>query len=86
MPSIVSADLTIRGNLLGMGDIQIEGKVFGRIEAPGVMRFDADARDRTQCRDDEMWPAPGLEDTELGVFMEPEVCHGAQEIYARVQA
>ncbi len=32
------------------------------------------------------WPAPGLEDTELGVFMEPEVCHGAQEIYARVQA
>ena len=32
------------------------------------------------------WPVPGLEDTELGVFMEPEVCHGAQELYARVQA
>jgi len=22
------------------------------------------------------WPVPGLEDTELGVFMEPEVGHG----------
>jgi len=33
-----------------------------------------------------VWPAAGLEDAELGVFMEPEVCHGAQEIYARVQA
>ena len=33
MPSIVSADLTVRGNLIGKGDVQIEGKVFGRIEA-----------------------------------------------------
>ena len=33
VPSIVSADLTIRGNLLGKGDVQVEGKVFGRIEA-----------------------------------------------------
>jgi cytoskeletal protein CcmA (bactofilin family) len=33
MPSIVSADLTIRGNMLGKGDVQVEGKVFGRIEA-----------------------------------------------------
>jgi hypothetical protein len=32
------------------------------------------------------WPAPGFEDTELGVLMEPEVGHGAAEIYARVQA
>ncbi len=32
------------------------------------------------------WPAPGFEDTELGVFMEPEVGHGTTEIYARVQA
>ena len=37
MPSIVSADLTIRGNLLGKGDIQIEGKVFGRIEAGNLV-------------------------------------------------
>src|SRR5471030_2388464 len=33
VPSIVSADLTIRGNLMGKGDVQVEGKVFGRIEA-----------------------------------------------------
>ena len=32
------------------------------------------------------WPAPGFEDTKLGVFMEPEVCHGTTEVYARVQA
>jgi galactonate dehydratase len=31
------------------------------------------------------WPAAGFEDTELGVLMEPEVCHGATEVYARVQ-
>jgi uroporphyrin-III C-methyltransferase/precorrin-2 dehydrogenase/sirohydrochlorin ferrochelatase len=32
------------------------------------------------------WPAPGSEDTELGVLMEPEVGHGAAEVYTRVQA
>ena len=32
------------------------------------------------------WPAAGSEDTELGVLMEPEVGHGATEVYARVQA
>ena len=37
MPSIVSADLTIRGNLLGKGDVQVEGKVFGRIEAGNLV-------------------------------------------------
>jgi hypothetical protein len=34
----------------------------------------------------EFWPAPGFEDTELGVFMEPEVDHGETKIYAGVQA
>jgi hypothetical protein len=34
--------------------------------------------------DDEIWPAPGFTDTELGVLMEPEVCHGATEVYAGV--
>src|ERR1700738_2341383 len=37
MPSIVSADLTVRGNLIGKGDVQIEGKVFGRIEAGNLV-------------------------------------------------
>ncbi len=32
------------------------------------------------------WPAPGSEDTELGVFMEPEVSHGETKVYAGVQA
>ena len=34
----------------------------------------------------DFWPAPGYEDTELGVLMEPEVRHGAAEVYAGVQA
>ena len=33
-----------------------------------------------------IWPAPGSEDTELGVLMEPEVDHGETEVYTRVQA
>jgi hypothetical protein len=33
-----------------------------------------------------LWPAPGSEDTELGVLMELEVGHGATEVYAGVQA
>ena len=33
-----------------------------------------------------VWPAPGSEDTELGVLMEPEVDHGEAEVYTRVQA
>ena len=31
------------------------------------------------------WPAPGFEDTELGVNMEPEVGHGTTEVHAGVQ-
>ena len=34
----------------------------------------------------DIWPAPGSEDTELGVFMEPEVSHGETKVYAGVQA
>jgi hypothetical protein len=33
-----------------------------------------------------VWPAPGSEDIELGVLMEPEVRHGETEVYTRVQA
>jgi hypothetical protein len=33
-----------------------------------------------------LWPAPGFEDTKLGVLMEREVRHGATEVYAGVQA
>jgi uncharacterized DUF497 family protein len=37
-------------------------------------------------RGETIWPAPGSADTELGVLMEPEVCHGATEVYTGVQA
>jgi hypothetical protein len=37
-------------------------------------------------RIDTVWPAPGSEDTELGVLMELEVGHGETEVYAGVQA
>ena len=33
-----------------------------------------------------LWPAPGSEDTELGVLMELEVGHGETEVYVGVQA
>jgi len=38
------------------------------------------------ARTEPVWPAPGSEDTELGVLMEPEVGHGETEVYPRVQA
>ena len=33
-----------------------------------------------------VWPAPGSENTELGVFMGPEVDHGETKVYTGVQA
>ena len=33
-----------------------------------------------------LWPAPGSEDTELGVILEPEVVYGTQTLCTRVQA
>ena len=33
-----------------------------------------------------LWPAPGSGDTELGVFMGPEVRHGEAEVHTGVQA
>jgi hypothetical protein len=32
------------------------------------------------------WPAPGSEDTELGVILEPEVVYGTQTLCTRIQA
>jgi protein gp37 len=39
-----------------------------------------------QVMEDTPWPAPGSEDTELGVLMELEVGHGETEVHAGVQA
>ena len=46
----------------------------------------AEIRDNPVFTISDGWPAAGFEDTELGVFMEPEVCHGTTEFYKRVQA
>ena len=43
-------------------------------------------RHPTDATGRDVWPAAGSKDTELGVFMEPEVDHGATEVYAGVQA
>jgi len=32
VPSIISTDMTIHGDLNGVGDLQVEGKVIGRID------------------------------------------------------
>jgi hypothetical protein len=44
------------------------------------------AADVRRANEGGYWPAPGSEDTKLGVLMEREVRHGASEIYAGVQA
>ena len=56
-------------------------------------RFDVDihynpqgARLEARPLEGVVWPAPGSEDTKLGVFMGPEVSDGEAKIYARVQA
>ena len=46
------------------------------------LKVDKDADPRFSV----VWPAPGSEDTELGVLMELEVGHGETEVYSRVQA
>jgi hypothetical protein len=47
------------------------------LEIPGDMRGP---------RISTLWHAPGSEDTELGVFMGPEVSHGETKVYPGVQA
>ena len=42
--------------------------------------------DNAVSRNAAVWPAPGSEDTELGVLIGPEVRHGEAEVHARVQA
>jgi hypothetical protein len=39
-----------------------------------------------RVKEEDVWPAPGSEDTELGVLMELEVGHGETEVYPGVQA
>jgi hypothetical protein len=61
-------------------------------DAPTIINFKHDPakfgnpRQEWKTADKALWPAPGSEDTELGVLMEPEVGHGEAEVYTRVQA
>jgi hypothetical protein len=48
--------------------------------------FHSTERIHKRLRRFKKWPAPGSEDTELGVFMGPEVSHGETKVYAGVQA
>ena len=66
-----------------------------RLGVGHIARFRIDhvdyGRRRTPCHQGHVrtrrgWPAPGSADTELGVLMEPEVCHGETEVYTGVQA
>ena len=62
---------------------RVEEKVDRLDEKVDGVERKVDALDR---KIDVKWPAPGSEDTELGVLMEPEVGHGEAEVYTRVQA
>jgi Cdc6-like AAA superfamily ATPase len=59
---------------------------FSLIQNQIVCIDDLERRSKNLELKDVLWPAPGSTDTELGVLMEPEVRHGATEIYTRVQA
>ena len=52
----------------------------------GRPQIDKEVRDLIRRMSFENWPAPGSEDTEFGVLMEPEMRHGEAEVYTRVQA
>jgi hypothetical protein len=63
-------------------------KTLVRIEASlgRVEGFYGGRRSAVEKIDEIEWPAPGFEDTELGVLLEPEMAHGEAEVYAGVQA
>jgi hypothetical protein len=54
------------------------------LSASRIVNFAAKLRAAFWTRPE--WPAPGFEDTELGVFMGPEVSYGETKVYAGVQA
>jgi hypothetical protein len=51
-----------------------------------AFRQDRNLEASAETNDRSDWPAPGFEDTKLGVLMEPEVRHGTSEVHAGVQA
>jgi hypothetical protein len=73
--------LSLTSTHQGRSSATILGKDRGA--SAKFLKCRAEARQRIASLD---WPAPGSEDTELGVLMELEVGHGETEVYAGVQA
>ena len=95
----LTADVTLGGRLLlnQSGELTVFYAPFdyiqrrARLVIVGITPGEQQARNalveaRRQLIAGSDWPAPGSADTELGVFMEPEVSHGETEVYPRVQA
>ena len=71
-----------------IGAVRNQTKLITKIKRSGPIGLEPGA-DIFEINLDEAyasWPAPGSEDTKLGVLMEREVRHGATEVYAGVQA
>jgi len=72
------------GNLLSFISPYLESMLLARRLKISLQQHLPDSEHQNhEMRD---WPAPGSEDTELGVLMELEVGHGETEVYAGVQA
>jgi hypothetical protein len=84
-PKVVTSDAqVIRDAIVTVGpdDPNYKGSDEGVVK---VRRSDF-VTVRIDLWEEQQWPAPGSEDTELGVLMELEVGHGETEVYPRIQA
>ena len=80
-PAIASLKLEAQ-KAIDVGELEKADTLLAKVEAEqrsAIDRLFVNAAETS-------WPAPGSEDTELGVLMEPEVGHGETEVYAGVQA
>jgi hypothetical protein len=70
------------------GDTDVDITTGGAIGVECSVEADSQLCSRSDVTGERLvlWPAPGSEDTELGVLMELEVGHGETEVYPRVQA
>ena len=66
--------------------LAVPRRLFVPSAMQSISHIDADLKLTFAASIPFVWPAPGSEDTELGVLMEPEVDHGEAEVHAGVQA
>jgi hypothetical protein len=86
LPLIQFLGLPKRNKKLELGTIQWPEKREGACQERVLANLRIDELEKFFDQKRKNWPAPGSEDTELGVLMEPEVSHGETEVYAGVQA